>query len=177
LVLAENLRSEETERLLIKRAKEIKSSSSSSAISAFVFELFDYLGMVESCPEQLFQVLLDLLYREELYSKKAFGELLMELSDSSFLFSETQKRAISATVEKQYPFMEFDLKRMMFLVILISYLDINSLSRVLIKLYSDASEVGNPVAELVWELSALKNEVLLDEAARSEISEIISELQ
>jgi hypothetical protein len=175
-MLAQNLRNANIERLLVTKVKRLNDDVSSVALSQFVSELFDYLSIVESCPDQLLPILLALIENESLYSKKAFGEFLVMVSISNFHFSAFQRQAIVAAIEKQYPTMGFDLKRMTFLVILRNYLSISKFSEVLIQLYKREAHNQRPVAELVWELNVLKNDLLLPIAERAKIEETMTQI-
>lgn len=175
-MLAQNLRNAEIERLLAIKGRELQESVPSLTLSEFVSEFFDYLSIVESCPDQLLPIFLDLIGNEPLYSKKAFGEFLLQVSISNFHFSAIQRQKIATAIEKQYPKMKFELKRMVFVEILRSYLSIDEFSRVLIKLFTQESDNQRPVAELVWELNVLKNDLLLSVTERKKIEKTIAKM-
>jgi hypothetical protein len=171
--LGKALRNIKIEKSLLLKVESLGEATNARDMGSLVVDIFDYLEKIEQCPEEFFYCITRLLSNHRLYGNKAFGEFLLRLSVSNFLFPNVHRSKIARIVEENYSSMEYDLKRMMLLEILHSYLSVDELTKSLLRMFYKEFAGLRPTAELIWELNALKMNGSISRVLTTQIKEAI----
>lgn len=166
--------SQETEVSLGRSAQKILSGPRPELLEELSEKIFDYLSLLDRCPDAVWSVILNLLGSNDLLSSPYSNSILRNLLVCEFHFSEGQKEQVAALLKERYELIADAENRIVALSIILEYDGLEAGALALLALAKQARQASNFVGDLVWELNGLRRKPELSKSTRAKIEAFLA---